>query len=100
MGQLPDVAGSGGVVRSSRAHSHHPPSASCRRRAGPARGLLNQSGNESFLGLLGFDLPTGAGNVAFRDATISATPEPATIALVGGGLVVVLAAARRRRNLA
>ena len=39
----------------------------------------------------------GAANFTFRDATITATPEPATIALVGGGLVVVLAAARRRR---
>ena len=42
----------------------------------------------------------GAANFTFRDATITATPEPATIMLVGGGLVVVLAAARRRRNLA
>ena len=42
----------------------------------------------------------GAANFTFRDATITATPEPATIVLVGGGLVVVLAAARRRRPAA
>jgi hypothetical protein len=43
----------------------------------------------------------GAASIRFQDAaTVTATPEPATIALVGGGLVVVLAAARRRRNLA
>jgi hypothetical protein len=43
----------------------------------------------------------GAASIRFQDAaTITATPEPATIALVGGGLVVVLAAARRRRTLA